>query len=69
MKLSAFITTPDGLYKFYDHGEDWQVIGPNKYERWLSTWRSSDPSVRASLVRAVRAIPLADMADLQIVHH
>ena len=67
MKLNAFITTPNGLYKFYDHGEDWQVIGPNKYERWHSTWRNSEPSIRASLFRAVNSIPLADIADLQIV--
>ena len=61
--MYAFIKTPDGLFKIYNHETDWQVIGPDGFERWVSVWRDD---VRASLARAVRAIPLADWADLVI---
>jgi hypothetical protein len=62
--MRAFIKTPDGLYKIYDQGDDWQVIGPESYERWYSKWHES--SIRAQLNRAVQAIPHADRADLVI---
>jgi hypothetical protein len=62
--MYAFIKTPDGLYKIYNHGDDWQVIGPD-FERWFSVWRGD---VRASLYRAVRSIPLADFNDLVVSH-
>lgn len=61
--MYAFIKTPDGLYKIYNHDTDWQVIGPNGFERWFSVWSDA---VRASLERAIRSIPLADRADLVI---
>lgn len=33
--LAAFTRTPAGLFKIYDQGQDWQIIGPG-YERWSS---------------------------------
>ena len=63
--MYAFIKTPDGLYKIYNHGTDWQVTGPAGFERWFSVWADA---VRASLERAVRSIPSADGADLVICH-
>lgn len=63
--MYAFIKTPDGLYKIYNHDTDWQVTGPNGFERWSSVWSDA---VRASLERVVRSIPLADRADLVICH-
>ena len=63
--MYAFISTPDGLYKIYAHGDDWQVKGPEGFERWFSAWRNDN---RASLARVVRNIPLADYADLVICH-
>jgi hypothetical protein len=62
--MYAFIKTPDGLYKIYNHGDDWQVVGPD-FERWFSVWRDD---VKASLYRAVRSIPLADFNDLVVSH-
>jgi len=63
--MKAFVKTVDGLYKIYDHGSDWQVIGPKNYERWYSTWQHN---LRASLNRAVQDIPYADSGDLCIMH-
>lgn len=64
--MYAFIKTPDGLYKIYDQGSDWQILGPNGFERWTSIWRDD---VKASLYRAVRSIPLSDFNDLVRVSH
>lgn len=55
MKLAAFAHTPAGLFKVYDHGDDWQVIGTD-FERWASAW-SHDRA--ASLKRAAELIPNA----------
>jgi hypothetical protein len=54
MKLTAFIKTPIGLYKVYDHGSDWQVLGPNQFEQWFSSWAVDRA---ASLKRAIDSIP------------
>jgi hypothetical protein len=61
--MYAFINTPDGLYKIYDQGSDWQILGPDGFERWVSIWSDAK---RASLARAVGLIPLSDYADLCI---
>jgi hypothetical protein len=61
--MYAFIKTPDGLYKIYDQGTDWQILGPDGFERWASIWSDAK---RASLARAVGLIPLSDYADLCI---
>jgi hypothetical protein len=61
--MYAFIKTPDGLYKIYDQGTDWQILGPDGFERWVSIWSDAK---RASLARAVDLIPLSDYADLCI---
>jgi hypothetical protein len=61
--MYAFIKTPDGLYKIYDQGTDWQILGPHGFERWVSIWSDAK---RASLARAVGLIPLSDYADLCI---
>ena len=53
--LAAFTRTPAGLFKIYDHGQDWQIIGPD-FERWCSKW-TADPA--ASLRRAASTIPQA----------
>lgn len=53
MILTAFANSPAGLFKIYDHGSDWQVVG-NGFERWVSTW-SQDRD--ASLKRATALIP------------
>jgi hypothetical protein len=55
MKLAAFARTPAGLFKIYDHGHDWQVIGPD-FERWASTWTADRAG---SLRRAAALIPNA----------
>ena len=60
--MYAFIKTPDGLYKIYNHGDDWQIIGPS-FERWVSVWKDD---IKASLYRAIRSIPLADYNDLVV---
>lgn len=51
--IAAFTRTPAGLFKIYDHGQDWQILGPN-FERWCSKW-AADPD--ASLQRAISLIP------------
>jgi hypothetical protein len=52
----AFTRTAAGLFKIYDHGTDWQIIGPG-FERWRSTWAHD----RAASLRAAAAIiPGAD---------
>jgi hypothetical protein len=61
--MYAFIKTPDGLYKIYDQNSDWQILGPDGFERWVSIWSDAK---RASLARAVGLIPLSDYADLCI---
>lgn len=61
--MYAFIKTPDGLYKIYNHVTDWQILGPDGFERWFSVWNDN---VKASLYRAVTSIPLSDYADLCI---
>ena len=53
MKLSAFIKTPIGLYKVYDHDSDWQVLGPDQFEQWFSAWTVDRA---ASLKRAIDSI-------------
>lgn len=60
MKLVAYTRTPDGLFKIYDQGEDWQIIGAG-FERWCSKWQA-DPA--ASLMRAVEMIPQVDPASI-----
>ena len=61
--MYAFIPTEAGLFKIYARGDDWQVIGPNNFERWFSAWRAN---YSASLARVVGCIPGADPADLVI---
>lgn len=51
--MIAFIQTEHGLFKVYDQGSDWQIIGPC-FERWFSKW-TADPT--GSLMRAIDAIP------------
>ena len=43
-----------GLYKVYDHESDWQVLGPNQFEQWFSSWAVDRA---ASLKRAIDSIP------------
>ena len=54
MKLSAFVKTQQGLYKIYDQGSDWQVLGPDRFEKWFSSWGADRG---ASLKRVIDAIP------------
>ena len=56
-RLTAFVRTYDGLFKVYDQGQDWQIIGPG-FERWTSQWAAD---VKGSLKRAVSLIPGADL--------
>jgi hypothetical protein len=51
MKPAAFARTPAGLFKIYDHGTDWQIIGPG-FERWRSVWTHD----RAASLRAAAAL-------------
>jgi hypothetical protein len=60
MKPAAFTRTPAGLFKVYDHGPDFQIIGPN-FERWSSAWTADRA---ASLKRAAALIPDADPAAI-----
>jgi hypothetical protein len=60
MKPAAFTRTPAGLFKVYDHGPDFQIIGPN-FERWSSAWTQDRA---ASLKRAAALIPDADSAAI-----
>ena len=53
MKLAAFTKTPAGLFKIYDHGTDWQIVGAG-FERWASAWTADRA---ASLKRAASLIP------------
>ena len=61
--MHAFIKTAAGLFKIYRQGDDWQVIGPDGFERWFTIWTNDQP---ASLLRAVRAIPDANPSDLVV---
>ena len=61
--MFAFVSTESGLYKIYDKGDDWQVIGPVGFERWFSSWRSDR---KASLRRVVDALPGAEYVNLVI---
>ena len=56
MRLAAFTRTDAGLFKVYDHGHDWQIVG-DRFERWASAWAADRP---ASLRRACSLIPNAD---------
>jgi hypothetical protein len=58
--LAAFAHTPAGLFKVYDHGPDFQIIGPG-FEQWRSKW-AADPA--ASLKRAAETIPNAEAAAI-----
>jgi hypothetical protein len=60
MTLAAFTRTPAGLFKIYDHGTDWQIIGPG-FERWRSTWQHDRA---ASLRHAAALIPGANPAAI-----
>lgn len=60
MTLAAFTHTAAGLFKVYDHGPDFQIIGPG-FERWRSKW-AADPA--ASLKHAAALIPHADPAAI-----
>jgi len=51
--MKAFVETDAGIFKIYDMGDDWKIIGP-RFERWFSVWKA-DKSV--SLRRAIDAIP------------
>jgi hypothetical protein len=53
MRLAAFTRTPAGLFKIYDHGTDWQIVGAG-FERWTSIWTADRA---ASLRRAAALIP------------
>jgi len=64
MTMNAFIKTTKGLHKIYRSGNDWKIVFPDGSERWRSVWPDH---VKASLVQALRLIPDADHADLQIV--
>jgi hypothetical protein len=41
------------MFRVYDHGEDFQIIGKD-FERWVSTWQANP---QASLQRAIDLIP------------
>ena len=56
-RLAAFVRADNGLFKVYDQGPDWQIIGPG-FERWTSQWAAD---VKGSLKRAVSLIPGADL--------
>ena len=60
MKPAAFTRTPAGLFKVYDHGPDFQVIGPD-FEQWASAWTADRAT---SLRRAAALIPDADPAAI-----
>ena len=61
--MYAFIKTAEGLYKIYDKGDDWQVVGPNGFERWFSVYTDDK---RASFNKAVSRIPGAEIENLVI---
>lgn len=52
--MNAFVKTERGLFKIYRRGDEWQVVGPDGFERWCSVW-SADP--RGSLQRAIGIAP------------
>jgi len=60
MKLAAFTRTDAGLFKVYDHGQDWQIVGEN-FERWASVWTADRA---ASLARACSLIPGFDKSKI-----
>lgn len=62
MTLAAFTRTRAGLFKVYDHGDDWQIVGPS-FERWTSTWAQDR---RSSLLRACSLIPDANPNEITI---
>jgi hypothetical protein len=51
MNIAAFTRTAAGLFKVYDHGTDWQIIGPG-FERWHSVWQHN----RAASLRAAETL-------------
>jgi hypothetical protein len=57
MKPTAFVYTTAGVFRIYDQGDDWQIIGPSNFERWRSKW-SED--IAGSLEEAAKACPGAD---------
>ena len=61
--MNAFIKTEYGLFKVYRNGSDWQVLGPNGFERWFSVWSQN---VSASLYNALDSVPGTDR-DIVIV--
>ena len=61
--MYAFIKTEAGTYKIYDQCDDWQIIGPNGFERWVSSYANDK---RASLHNAVSRIPDAKVEDLVV---
>lgn len=60
MKLKAFTQTPAGMFRVYDHGEDFQIIGKD-FERWVSTWQATP---QASLQRAIDLIPQVNHSEV-----
>jgi hypothetical protein len=52
MKPAAIVHTTAGLFRIYDQGTDWQIIGPDNFERWRSTWQDD----RAASLKAAAAI-------------
>ena len=56
----GFFKVKDVLYKVYDCGDDWAVIGSNGYQRYHSQWQADR---YGSLKRAIEAIPGASMGD------
>jgi hypothetical protein len=61
--MFAFIKVKHDLYKIYDQGDDWQIIGPRGFERWVSQYANLPME---SLRNAISRIPDADVNDLVI---
>jgi hypothetical protein len=56
MILKALVKTSESVFRIYDHGDDWQILGKN-FERWSSVWQND---YQASFNRAVDTIPDPD---------
>jgi hypothetical protein len=59
-QLTAFTRTNAGIFKIYDQGQDWQIVGED-FERWASVWANDRA---ASLARAVSLIPGLDESEV-----
>ena len=64
--MNAFIKTKNGLYKIYREDLNWQLINPDRSERWFSVWQKD---MKNSLLRVVHNIPDAKENDLVIIKY